>query len=316
MLRLGIDLGGTKIEAALLDPHGVTVWKKRIASPQHSYDATLNAIQSLVADAKAWAVSGTVSDTALSIGIGIPGSLSPTTGLVRNANSTWLNGQSLKKDLEALLGQPVQMANDANCLALSESVDGAGQGASSVFGVILGTGVGGGFAIHQQVLQGTNRIAGEWGHTPLPWLSGAEMSRPRRCWCGQEHCLETYLSGPALVGEFNETASVSVQRVEEILSAATNNHDQATACLDLFYNRLARALAMVITIVDPDVIVIGGGLSNIAAIYTEVPKRWGQWVFSTEPVVTRLVPALHGDSSGVRGAAWLDDRVKPLIRLP
>lgn len=307
MLRLGIDLGGTKIEAALLNSEGAIAWKKRIASPQHDYLATLAAIQDLVAQANAWAVSGTVPDTIGTIGIGIPGSLSPTTGLVRNANSTWLNGRPLKSDLENLLGQPIQMANDANCLALSESVDGAGKGCATVFGVILGTGVGGGLAIHQQVLQGANRIAGEWGHTPLPWLSQTEMSMPRRCWCGQEHCIESYLSGPALVREFNETASQGVQGVEEILNAAANNHDQAKACLELFYNRLARAIGMVINIVDPDVIVIGGGLSNIAAIYTEVPKRWGHWVFSNEPIATRLAPAVHGDSSGVRGAAWLND---------
>jgi fructokinase len=310
MFRLGIDLGGTKIEAALLNSEGTIAWKKRIASPQHDYRATLAAIESLVADAQALVVSGTVPDTVpdttiQSIGIGIPGSRSPANGLVRNANSTWLNGKPLKTDLEALLGGPVQMANDANCLALSESVDGAGRGAAFVFGVILGTGVGGGFAIHQQVLQGANRIAGEWGHTPLPWPSDSESSRPRVCWCGQSNCIETYLSGPALVREFNETASLGVQRVEEIVQAAASGHGDARACLELFYGRLARALAMVINIVDPDVIVIGGGLSNIAAIYTEVPRRWGQWVFSAEPVVTRLVPAMHGDSSGVRGAAWL-----------
>ena len=312
MRRLGVDLGGTKIEAALLDSHGVVVWRKRLASPQHNYLATLAAIEGLVADAKTWAVSGaagtvpdTISTTIKTIGIGIPGSVSPTTGLVRNANSTWLNGRALKSDLEARLGTSIQMANDANCLALSESVDGAGQGAAVVFGVILGTGVGGGLAIHQQVLQGANCVAGEWGHTPLPWQSDSESSRPRMCWCGQSNCIETYLSGPAIVREFNQAASFKAQCVEEIVDAASRNNQDAKACLDLFYDRLARALAMVINIVDPDVIVLGGGLSNITAIYTEVPKRWGRWAFSNEAVVTRLAPAMHGDSSGVRGAAWL-----------
>lgn len=302
MFRLGIDLGGTKIEAALLNSEGAIAWKKRIASPQHDYRATLAAIARLVDDARVWMVSGTVPDT---IGIGIPGSLSPSSGLVRNANSTWLNGRPLKSDLEALLGRPLKIANDANCLALSESVDGAGKSCATVFGVILGTGVGGGLAIRQQVLQGANRVAGEWGHTPLPWLSQTEMSTPRRCWCGQEHCIEGYVSGPALIREFNESSQLNMRRVEEIVDAAANSHGQAKACLERFYERLARALAMVINIVDPDVIVIGGGLSNIAAIYREVPERWTQWIFSNEPVVTRLVPAMHGDSSGVRGAAWL-----------
>lgn len=310
MLRLGIDLGGTKIEAALLNSERAIVWKKRIASPQHDYAATLKAIHDLVQEARLWAkenttVSGAVPNTLHSLGIGIPGSLSPSSALVRNANSTWLNDKPLKTDLESFTGQPIQLANDANCLALSESVDGAARDAAVVFGVILGTGVGGGLAIHGKVLHGANGIAGEWGHTPLPWLSSEEISVPRSCWCGREHCIETYLSGPALVNEFNKAGPQKVQRVEEIIQAAANGQDQAKACLELFYNRLARALAMVITIVDPDVIVLGGGLSNIAAIYAEVPKRWGQWIFSNEPVVTQLVPAMHGDSSGVRGAAWL-----------
>jgi fructokinase len=299
MLKLGIDLGGTKIEAALLNPEGAIAWKKRIASPQHDYSATLAAIQSLVADAKAWA--GSIER----IGMGIPGSLSPSTSLVRNANSTWLNGQPLKSDLEAGLGQQVHIANDANCLALSESVDGAAKGCATVFGVILGTGVGGGLALHGNVLHGVNGVAGEWGHTPLPWLSQAEISRPRRCWCGREHCIETYLSGPALVNDFNANAPYAAQSAQEIVRAAADNDEQAKACLEVFYDRLSRALGMVINILDPDVIVIAGGLSNIEALYTEVPRRWSRWVFSNEPVVTRLVPAMHGDSSGVRGAAWL-----------
>lgn len=311
MLRLGIDLGGTKIEAALLDSNNAIVWRKRIASPQNDYGETLAAIGGLVNEAKAWALSGMVSVSSTinhpvsSVGIGIPGSLSPSTGFVRNANSTWLNGQPLKSDLETRLATSIQMANDANCLALSESIDGAGRGAAVVFSVILGTGVGGGLAIHRQVLQGANRVAGEWGHTPLPWQSDSESSRPRMCWCGQEHCIETYLSGPAIVREFNQAASFEARCMEEIVDAASRNNDQANTCLSLFYDRLARALAMVINIVDPDVIVLGGGLSNMTAIYTEVPKRWGRWVFSNEAVVTRLMPAMHGDSSGVRGAAWL-----------
>lgn len=299
-LRLGIDLGGTKIEAALLDGAGSIVWKKRTPSPRNDYSATLSALEALVIEARR-AVNAAEK---CSIGIGIPGSLSPADGRVRNANSIWLNGQPLKRDLEQLLGQSVAIANDANCLAVSEFTDGAARDARSVFAVILGTGVGGAHAIQGELVVGANGIAGEWGHVPLPWMTAEEFDHPP-CWCGRSGCIETFLSGPALVREFNTSASKSIQSVQEILCLAESGHAAAIAQMDRFYDRLARALAMVINIIDPEVIVVGGGLSNIPNIYTEIPRRWGRWIFSDVPAVTRIAPALHGDSSGVRGAAWL-----------
>lgn len=299
-LRLGIDLGGTKIEGALLDASGAIVWRKRIASPRHDYTATLSAIKTLVMNAR----SDIAAAKNCTIGIGIPGSLSPADGCVRNANSIWLNGRPLGHDLESLFGQSVKIANDANCLAVSECTDGAARDAQSVFAVILGTGVGGAHVIHGELVVGANGIAGEWGHVPLPWMTKEEFDHPA-CWCGRNGCIETFLSGPALVREFNASGAGSVQSVQEILRLAENGHVAAIALIDRFHGRLARALAMVINIIDPEVIVIGGGLSNITSIYSEIPKRWGRWIFSDVPAVTRLVPALHGDSSGVRGAAWL-----------
>lgn len=306
MIRLGIDLGGTKTEAALVDVEGLTVWKKRVPTPRDDYPATLAAIKGLVRDAEVWVAADTRAGGLHTIGIGIPGSPSPDSGLVRNANSTWLNGRPLQADLETALGRPVQIANDANCLAVSEAADGAACGAGSVFGVILGTGVGGAHVVNGRLLVGANGIAGEWGHTPLPWLTAVEASSPRACWCGLEHCLETYLSGPAIIREFRSRDSSAVKRVEAIVEAAAAGRSTARACLDLFYQRLARALAMIINIADPEVIVIGGGVSNIARIYEEVPARWSRWIFSDGPLKTRLIPAMHGDSSGVRGAAWLE----------
>ncbi|MBU3724387.1 MAG: ROK family protein [Burkholderiaceae bacterium] len=299
-LRLGIDLGGTKIEAALLDPTGDIIWRHRIPAPRDAYPATIKAVERLVHQARAMEPSA----VNCSIGIGIPGSLSPRDGRVRNANSTWLNGQPFKRDLEAALRQTVQMANDANCLAVSEATDGAACDAQSVFAVILGTGVGGAHVIHKQLVTGANGVAGEWGHTPLPWMT-AEEFKHAPCWCGRSGCIETFLSGPALVQEFNTSGHAKVESVQEILGMADPANRQALALMERFYDRLARALAMVINIIDPEVIVIGGGLSNIASIYSEIPKRWGRWIFSDMAAVTRLVPALHGDASGVRGAAWL-----------
>ena len=268
MLRIGIDLGGTKTEALALDTTGREAFRRRVPTPRGDYEATLKTIAALVEEAGA----GTV-------GVGIPGAVSHATGLVKNANSIWLIGKPLKEDLERVLGRPVRLANDANCFALSEAVDGAGAGAEVVFGVILGTGVGGGIVVRGRLVEGANAIAGEWGHNPLPSPRAEDMPL-RACYCGREGCIETYLCGPAL------------------------ERDGGEAALALYCERLARALAGVINILDPDVIVLGGGVSNIARLYDEVPRLWGQHVFS-DRVATRLVPPKHGDSSGVRGAAWL-----------
>ena len=263
-MNIGVDLGGTKIEAIALEGSR-EVFRKRIATPRGDYDETLLSIGNLVREAG----EGTV-------GIGIPGALSRVTGLVKNANSTWLIGKPLKQDLERVLGREVRIENDANCFALSEAVDGAGKGASVVFGVILGTGVGGGIVVDGKVLVGPNAIAGEWGHNPLPSPQPEDLPL-RRCYCGRLGCIETYLCGPAL---------------------------ERDGDLSLYTERLARSLATVINILDPDVVVLGGGVSNLESLYTEVPKLWNRYIFS-DHVATRLARNLHGDSSGVRGAAWL-----------
>ena len=284
--RIGIDLGGTKIEVVVLDS-GREVFRKRIASPQGSYQATLDAISSLVGDAG----EGTV-------GIGIPGSISPTTGLVKGANSTWLIGKPFREDLEKVLGRPVRMENDANCFALSEAVDGAGRGAKVVFGAILGTGVGGGIVVEGKVLTGPNAIAGEWGHNPLPAPTADDLPHPV-CYCGRKGCIETYLSGPGLARDYEKRTGRRLA-AEEIVALGDES-------LSRYEERLARALASVINVLDPDVIVLGGGMSNVARLYTEVPRLWGRHVFSDQ-VATRLERNQHGDSSGVRGAAWLWDK--------
>jgi fructokinase len=300
VLRLGIDLGGTKIEAALFSPIGEVVWRKRIPSPQHHYADTVHAIAGLIQEARHAHTAAEVS-----IGIGIPGSLSPADGHVRNANSTWLNGRPLRADLETAVGQTVSVANDANCLAISEATDGAARDADNSFSIILGTGVGGGLVLHKQLVIGTNGIAGEWGHTPLPWQKDDEQHHRSPCWCGRQGCIETFLSGPALVKEFNQASHLSVANVEMLLEQRTAGNPVAKAVMDNFFDRLARALAMVMNVVDPDVIVVAGGLSNIHEIYTEIPKRWQPWIFSDRPARTQLLPAMYGDASGVRGAAWL-----------
>jgi fructokinase len=283
-LRIGVDLGGTKIEAIALDAHGREVFRKRIASPQGSYSATLEALCSLIRDAG----EGTV-------GIGIPGSLSRATGLVKGANSTWLIGKPLKQDLEKILGREVRMENDANCFALSEAVDGAARGAKVVFGVILGTGVGGGIVVNGEVLSGPNAIAGEWGHNPLPAPTAADLPHPQ-CYCGRTGCIETYLSGPGLSRDHEERTGQRLA-AEEIVALGDES-------LARYEERLARALGSVINVLDPDAIVLGGGMSNVARLYTQVPRLWGRYVFSDQ-VATRLERNVHGDSSGVRGAAWL-----------
>lgn len=294
---LGIDLGGTKIEIAALDGQGAFLLRERVATPQGDYAATLRAIVDLVAQAEA-----RLGLHGLPLGLGIPGSLSPLTGRVRNANSTALNGQALRQDLERLLDRPLRLENDANCLALSEATDGAGAGAEVVFAAILGTGVGAGIAVRGQLLHGRNGIAGEWGHNPLPPLAD-EQRTPRRCWCGRRDCVETWLSGPALAAD--HAASIG-ERLDaaQIVTAMRAGEAAAQASFDRYAARLARALAQVINLLDPDVIVLGGGLSNVSELYEAVPRLWAPHVFS-DSVRTALRPARHGDSSGVRGAAWL-----------
>jgi fructokinase len=283
--RIGIDLGGTKIEALALEG-GREVFRKRIAAPRGSYEATVSAVASLV---------GEIGEG--SVGIGIPGALSRVTGLVKNANSTWLIGKPLKSDLEEALQREVRLENDANCFALSEATDGAGQGAAVVFGVILGTGVGGGIVVRGRLLAGPNAIAGEWGHNPLPAPTAQDLPLAP-CYCGRKGCIETYLSGPGLSRD-HEQATGRRLAAEEIVFLGD-------AALARYEERLARALASVINLLDPDVIVLGGGMSNAARLYTEVPRLWSRYVFS-DHVATRLSRPAHGDSSGVRGAAWLWD---------
>ena len=282
-MRIGVDLGGTKIEAIVLDgPREVL--RRRVATPRGDYAATIAAVAALVSEAG----HGTV-------GVGSPGALSRVTGLVKNANSTWLIGKPLKDDLERALGREVRLENDANCFVLSEAVDGAGKGAGVVFGVILGTGVGGGIVAHGRLLTGPNAIAGEWGHNPLPAPTAQDLPLPA-CYCGRAGCIETYLSGPGLSRE-HEALTGSRLGAEEIASLQGES-------LRRYEERLARALASVINVLDPDVIVLGGGMSNVERLYTEVPHLWSRYVFSDQ-VATRLVRNAHGDSSGVRGAAWL-----------
>lgn len=292
-LRIGIDLGGTKIEIAALDPDGGELLRRRIATPRGDYLATLEAVATLVREAER--ELGRLA----TVGVGMPGAESRVTGLIKNANSTWLIGKPLRQDLEARLRRPVRLANDANCFALSEAVDGAAAGAEVVFGVILGTGCGGGVVVRGEVLTGANAIAGEWGHNPLPWPMDEE--RPGlACYCGQQGCLETWLSGPGLARDFSAHAARHLS-AEEI---ARGDDVDCQAALARYEDRLARGLAQIINVLDPDVIVLGGGLSRIGRLYENVPQRWGRHVFS-DAIATRLVPPLHGDSSGVRGAAWL-----------
>ncbi|HET9733867.1 MAG TPA: ROK family protein [Burkholderiales bacterium] len=289
-LRIGIDLGGTKIELLALDAGGAEVFRKRVPTPKTGYEATVDAVAALVREAEiSIGAQGTV-------GIGIPGALSRATGLVKNANSTYLIGKPFKQDLEARLAREVRVMNDANCFALSEAVDGAGAGAAVVFGVILGTGVGGGIVVRGEVLTGPNAIAGEWGHNPLPLPTLADLPLPV-CYCGRAGCIEAYLSGPSLARDHEKTTGEK-RTPAQIVAAG------GEATLARYEERLARALASVINLLDPDVIVLGGGMSNVERLYGNVPRLWTRQVFS-DRVDTRLVRARHGDSSGVRGAAWL-----------
>jgi fructokinase len=295
-LALGIDLGGTKMEIIALDPSGRVLLRRRRASPRGDYQQTLDAIGALVTDAEAeLGARGTV-------GFGTPGAISPATGLLKNSNSTWLNGRPFDRDLALTLGRPIAIANDADCLTLSEATDGAAAGATSAFGVIIGTGTGGGLVIDGRALAGPNAIAGEWGHNPLPWPRHGELPGPA-CYCGLLGCLETWLSGPGLARDHRQQTG-SELTPPEILGAAAAGDQAAEATLCRYEDRLARGLACVINLVDPEVIVLGGGLSKLGRLYRTVPAIWDRYVFS-DTVRTRLVAPMHGDSSGVRGAAWL-----------
>lgn len=323
MIRLGVDLGGSKIEIAAIDDAGAFVLRRRIASPSASYEAIVEAVAALIEGAER------ELGHRCPVGIGTPGSISRATGLLRNSNTVCLNGKPLRTDLEARLGREIRLANDADCFALSEALDGAAAGARVVFGVILGTGVGGGIVVRGRVLDGVNAIAGEWGHNPLPyfqfrhaktdhtetgthpatgerivhpWPNPREFDGPQ-CYCGKKGCIEAYLSGPALAADHVRYGGEELP-AHEIAQLAAAGYGPCSKTLARYEERLARALASVINILDPDVIVLGGGLSNIARLYDNVPRLWPRYVFS-DRIDTRLVPPKFGDSSGVRGAAWL-----------
>jgi len=296
-MRIGVDLGGTKIETLALDKHGKARAGFRRPSPREDYRATLGAIAEMVEETERQAGAGPSV-----VGVGMPGAISPATGLVKNANSTWLNGRPFQEDLAKALGRPVRTANDADCFAISEATDGAAAGAPVVFGVILGTGVGGGIVIGGRLLAGANAIAGEWGHNPLPRPAAAENPGPP-CYCGRRGCIETWLSGPGLAADY---AACSGQRLgtAAIVAGADAGDAEADASLARYEDRLGRALAHVVNILDPHVIVLGGGMSKIARLYRRVPVLMAAHVFS-DSVATRIQPPRHGDASGVRGAAWL-----------
>lgn len=295
-MRLGIDLGGTKIEIIALDASGTERLRERIDTPQGDYAATLEAVAGLVARAEQrLGVTGTV-------GIGTPGAISPATGLLKNSNSTCLNGQPFQRDLEARLGREIRMMNDANCFALSEATDGAAADAEVVFGVIIGTGVGAGVVVRRHPLVGPNAIAGEWGHNPLPWPRDEERPGPA-CYCGKSGCVETFLSGPSMARDHAAVTGESLD-TRTIVERAAAGDAACEATLARYEDRLARGLAHVINVLDPDAIVLGGGMSNIERLYRNVPRLWGRYVFS-DTVATRLLAPRFGDSSGVRGAAWL-----------
>jgi fructokinase len=295
-LRMGVDLGGTKIEALVLDSRGTELARERVATPSGDYLATLQTIAGLVGRLEARVGSR------CRVGVGMPGAFSRATGRVKNSNSVCLNGQPLRQDLEALLQRPLQFANDADCFTLSEATDGAARDAGVVFGVILGTGTGGGICVDGKLLAGPNAITGEWGHNPLPWPQAEELPG-RQCYCGKQGCIETWLSGPGLALDYQGQAGRELT-AQAIVDTAGKGDGVAQAAVDRYVDRLARALAGVINILDPDCVVLGGGMSNYARLYQAVPACWGRYVFSDQ-VETRLVPAKYGDSSGVRGAAWL-----------
>ena len=295
-VRIGIDLGGTKIEGVVLHPDGSIVARRRVPTPQGDYAGTVRAIADLVGALE--------QETAerCSVGLGMPGIISPATGLVKNANSVCLNGRPLDRDLEAALARPIRIENDANCFALSEASDGSASGRPRVFGVILGTGTGGGVVVNGRILRGRNAIGGEWGHNPLPWPEDDE--RPgAACYCGRSGCIETFLSGPGLARDYERRAGDAADGAT-VVGRARSGEVLAIACLDKYVNRLARALSSIINVLDPDAIVLGGGLSSVERLYAETPRQWERYVFS-DRVDTELLPPKFGDSSGVRGAAWL-----------
>lgn len=295
-MRIGVDLGGTKIEIVALDRGGATLLRRRMPSPSGAYEEIVEAIGALVESAEAELGSqGTV-------GIGTPGSPSPATGTMRNANSTVLNGKHFVRDLERRLGRTIRVENDANCFALSEASDGNAAGATCAFGAILGTGVGGGIVVRGTLLAGANGIAGEWGHAPLPWPRADDLPGPA-CYCGKHGCIETLLSGPGFARDHIARGGAE-RTAPDIVAAARAGDGTARASLERYLDRLARALASIVNVLDPDVIVLGGGMSNVAELYAELPMRLGAYAFS-DTLATRIVPPLHGDSSGVRGAAWL-----------
>ena len=300
-LRIGIDVGGTKLEAIGLDDGGREIARIRIPTPRGSYEGTIEAITSLIRTIEAKAgCEGT-------IGVGIPGAISPVSGLIKNANSTWLIGRPLQADLESHIGRPVRLANDANCFALSEAVDGAAAGAPVVFGIIIGTGCGGGIVVGGHVLTGPNAIAGEWGHNPLPAPEGDEWPGPA-CYCGRTGCIETFLSGPGLSRDYASLGGGPAD-AHEIAARADAGEALANAALDRYERRFARALTAILNVLDPDVVVLGGGVSNIDRLYRNVPPLLAP--FGNERPATRLVKARFGDSSGVRGAAWLWTQGEP-----
>lgn len=305
-MRFGIDMGGTKTELVALDRHNEVRFRRRVATPQHGYRAAVETIANLVEDAEAsLGVTGHV-------GVGCPGALCPASGRVKNANSTYLNGEAFGHDLSARLGRPVRIENDANCFVLSEARDGSGAGSAVVFGVIMGTGVGGGIAVHGQLLPGANRIAGEWGHSPLPWPSADEHPGPA-CYCGKRGCNETFLSGPGVMADHARSLGQQHRQppgtgVADLARAAASGDAAARATLTRLFDRTARALSGVVNVLDPDVVVLGGGLSNLPGLCQAVTDRLSRYTFSAA-ANTRVVKATHGDASGVRGAAWLWDDV-------
>jgi fructokinase len=298
-MRIGIDLGGTKIEAVVLAPEGAVAFRQRRPTPRNDYDATLQVIAALVDDAER------AIGHLCTVGLGMPGTISPATGLVKNANSTWLNGRRLHQDIEARLHRPVRLANDANCFALSEASDGAAAGAPVVFGVIIGTGCGGGIVVNGRVVTGPNAIAGEWGHNPLPWPDDSERPGPD-CYCGKRGCLESFISGPGFARDYAIHSGEAMDSIDAagVVARASAGDAQAEAALHRYTHRVARGLATIVNVLDPDVIVLGGGMSNVPHLYDALPRHLPPFVFS-DAVVTRIVPPKHGDSSGVRGAAWL-----------
>jgi fructokinase len=296
MIRIGVDFGGTKIEAAALASDGRITGRVREPNPGE-YGAAVERVAELVQEAEAQA-----GQKARAVGIGAPGSVSPRTGRLRNSNSVWLNGKPFREDLEKVLGRPVRLENDANCFALSEASDGAAMGAKVVFGVIIGTGCGGGLVVDGKTIEGANGIGGEWGHTPLPWASGEELPG-HVCWCGRPNCLETWIAGSGFVADYQRATGRKLPG-GDIAKAALAGEPEAEAALTRYVDRLGRALAILCDIVDPDVIVLGGGMSNVDALYERVPPVTARWAFS-DVFETRIVKAQHGDSSGVRGAAWL-----------